>query len=206
MQHRSLIVFAILPLLFCGCLGHLGNRPLSYRDYGSGGQYGVAHADYYEAECATCAPPGVVAHGRCGSAHCDRCEGGTTIPIGAYRGLPLTERLKHRLACGDGCGEVYVGEWISTPPTPDPCDCDGNYTGVENGMMYHPHAQPVRTTLRRILGIRFFGTRYGGESWGDADAEFFDESHLEASHYAPANSPGFHSPPSAVKPSCNCGH
>ena len=54
--------------------------------------------------------------------YCDRCEGGTVMPLGALEGMPLLERVKSRFVCGDGCGEVYIGEWISTPPTPDPCD------------------------------------------------------------------------------------
>ncbi len=30
---------------------------------------------------------------------------------------------------GCACGEAYYGDWKSHPPTGQPCDCYGNYTG-----------------------------------------------------------------------------
>lgn len=205
MKRPALLLLALIPLLVSsGCLG-LRNRPLSYRDYGSGG---VVHADYYEAECDSCCGSTDRQIGSsCESGHCDRCDGGTRAPLGAYAGLPLAVRLKQRLACGDGCGEVYFGEWISTPPTPDPCDYDGQYTGVGNDMTMHSHAQPVRTLLRKIAGIRFFGTRYADQWMDEADhygatVEYDEEvapGMISTHQTSPINSA------SIGRPACNCG-
>jgi hypothetical protein len=39
------------------------------------------------------------------------------------------------LGCCDypcqGCGEKYYCDWINSPPTCEPCDCCGNYTGCD---------------------------------------------------------------------------
>lgn len=217
MKHPALFLLAFLPLLVSsGCMG-MRHRPLSYRDYDGGG---VVHADYYEAECDSCHGVNVGLVGSsCESGHCNRCDGNTHVPVGAYAGLPLAARLKQRLACGDGCGEVYFGEWISTPPTPDPCDYDGNYTGVGNDMTMHSHAQPVRSLLRKIAGIRFLGTRHA-DDWidpsdccgtGDAyDSEVFDAGMSEsiAPSYSTAATyqTSMNSRAPVGKPSCNCGH
>ena len=39
--------------------------------------------------------------------------------------------LHRRLTCGQACGEMYFGDWISDPPAPcDPCDeCTGEFVG-----------------------------------------------------------------------------
>lgn len=204
MNRPALFLLALLPLLIStGCLG-LRHRPLSYRNYEG---HGVVHADYQSVACDSCCEAPLSS---CESGNCDRCEGGTHLPLGAYAGMPLAARLKHRLACGDGCGEVYFGEWISTPPTPDPCDYDGNYTGVGNDMGMHAHAQPVRSLLRKIAGIRFFGTRYA-DQWiddtsccGDESSAYVDSEYMtsdEAHSSAPIVSHA-----SAGRPGCNCGH
>ncbi len=47
---------------------------------------------------------------------------------------------------------MYWGEWISDPPGPDPCDCDGNWTGH-----YRGH-DPVFSRLRFLwAGYRYHG-------------------------------------------------
>jgi len=201
MKRPALLLLALLPLVISsGCLG-LRHRPLSYRDYGS---RGVVHADYYEAECDSCGD----SSGSCDSGHCDRCDGGTHVPVGGYTGMPLAARLKHRLACGDGCGEVYFGEWISTPPTPDPCDYDGNFTGVGNDMAMHSHAQPVRSLLRKIAGIRFFGTRYADQWIEESDCCGEDvayDTQATASLVPTYENTVTGSAPTG-RPGCNCGH
>lgn len=206
MKRPALMLLALLPLLVSsGCFG-LRHRPLSYRDYGGGG---VAHAVHYEADCDSCGSGGDVhTSGSCSTGHCDRCEGDTHMPVGAYAGMPLAARLKHRLACGDGCGEVYIGEWISTPPTADPCDYDGNYTGVGNDMTMRSHAQPVRSLLRKIAGIRFLGTRYADpwieESSCCGEGEAYEGDFT--STIAPVYPTAMPRTASVSKPSCNCGH
>ena len=43
---------------------------------------------------------------------------------------PLRQCAANHLGCGMGCGNVYVGEWVSDPPDRcDPCDGCGNWTG-----------------------------------------------------------------------------
>lgn len=226
-RYLTPIAAATLLTLFSGCLGHLRDRHLSYRDYGHGG---VVHADYLEPACDSCsthAPHAASScdSGSCATGHCDRCDGDATMPVGALHGLPLAYRIKQRLACGDGCGEVYIGEWISTPPTPDPCDYSGNYTGAGNDMIYREHAQPVRNTLRRLAGIRFLGTRYADttvstETWNDevvVEADTFEDwspemmgeptAEIPASTISTSRPQGVpYRPISTHSPTCNCGH
>jgi len=204
-RYLSHVAAITLLTMFSGCLGHLRDRPLSYRDYGHSG---AVHAHYLEPACDSCTthlPAVTQACGSdsCASGHCDRCDGGTIQPLGAHHGLPLAQRIKQRLACGDGCGEVYIGEWISTPPTPDPCDFSGNYSGAGNDMIYREHAQPVRTTLRKLAGVRFLGTRYP-TPWQGADAWYEDASVDE--QLGEAWSPEFMGMPTPMTPTTTVGN
>ena len=62
--------------------------------------------------------------GRCGP--CGRQFWGPLSLIGALFSVPTW--------CGDGCGEIYWGDFHGDPPDCcDPCDCHGNYTGVNAG-------------------------------------------------------------------------
>lgn len=218
MFRHSCLWLLSLPLFLTGCLAHLGDRPLSYRHHSihhHGEFHGsqVAFADYVACDdCGTM--PAACDSGGCGTTGCDRCDGGGHLPLGSLAGQPLLHRLKQRVTCGDGCGEVYIGEWISTPPKPDPCDFDGQYTGFDNGMSVRPYPQPVRNTLRRIAGIRFLGTRYPGdpgyagdfhdESWSeDWVSGPYDASHVEPYSNGPVMSPGYAAAPA---PTCNCQH
>jgi hypothetical protein len=206
------LALAIFPLFCCGCLGHFRDRPLSYRDY-SGyhptAMTSVATAGDGCADCGGSVAPQCSDAG-CHSGGCDRCAGDTHVPLGGYHGLPLAHRVLNRLTCGDGCGEVYVGEWLSTPPTPDPCDFDGNYTGCDNGMTFHPHAQPVRSILRKLGGIRFLGTRYthdwdAAHGWTPADPAAW----MEPTGDLPLASdvPPLHTIAGpTTQPACNCSH
>lgn len=68
----------------------------------------------------------------CGLANsgCNDCEGGfgprqplASGPIDALR------NMRRSMVCGGGCGEVYYGEWLSTPPDcADPC-CGTQFVG-----------------------------------------------------------------------------
>lgn len=41
--------------------------------------------------------------------------------------------------CGcQGCGEYYFCDWFCCPPTPDPCDCCGNFCGCAPCSHFHP--------------------------------------------------------------------
>lgn len=61
--------------------------------------------------------------------HCDDCDGNYVRPL-AYGPLQGLRNLRRQLTCGGGgCGEVYFGEWISTPPDCyDPC-CGDQFVG-----------------------------------------------------------------------------
>lgn len=65
----------------------------------------------------------------CHHGNCYDCDGtaGRPIPYGPLDGF---RQMRRQLACGGGgCGEVYVGEWISTPPhVHDPC-CGDQFVG-----------------------------------------------------------------------------
>lgn len=60
-----------------------------------------------------------------GCSDCDGCAS-KTIPYGP---LDRVRQMKRSLVCGSGCGEAYVGEWVSTPPDAcDPC-CGDQWVG-----------------------------------------------------------------------------
>lgn len=94
----------------------------------------------------------------CNVGGCNDCDGlragANVIPNGPLDGL---RQLKRQLTCGSGCGEVYVDEWISTPPDcTDPC-CDDQWVG---GAV---KARPLcweRGTLINGLMSGAFGGRY----------------------------------------------
>jgi hypothetical protein len=66
--------------------------------------------------------------GCCGGG-CNDCDGTASRPI-PYGPLDGMRNFKRALVCGGGgCGETYVGEWISTPPdASDPC-CGNQFVG-----------------------------------------------------------------------------
>ena len=98
--------------------------------------------------CCLCLPKPIIWCGEqneCGPAGCQSCAGPTECGI-----LPAMRRC---LTCGKGCGEVYLGEWISDPPDCcDPCDkCFGQWTG--------PHGccslGPCQRLLAALHGYRY---------------------------------------------------
>jgi hypothetical protein len=112
----------------------------------------------------------------CDPGHCYDCDGtaGRPIPTG-----PLMA-LKQQLTCGGGgCGEVYKGEWISTPPDcADPC-CDDQFVG---GAV---PSQPFCWTLGSLFAPGQFSGRFEGgrgccDTCGDAcdsccDGDFVEQ-------------------------------
>ncbi|HMP80373.1 MAG TPA: hypothetical protein PKD54_13040 [Pirellulaceae bacterium] len=83
---------------------------------------------------------------------CYDCEGGfgpPRIPRGPVDGL---RQAKRSLVCGRGCGEVYYGEWISTPPDCcDPC-CGDQFVG--GAVRCTPFCWEPGTLLRHLYGRR----------------------------------------------------
>lgn len=77
-------------------------------------------------------------YGMRGPDRCDGCTSGSSSPgIGEFA------------SCRGGCGEVYVGEWLSEPPTPDPCDFPCGGCGKCN------ECQPIRNILRALWGTPY---------------------------------------------------
>ncbi len=64
--------------------------------------------------------------------------------------VPLFSKLHTYFYCGNGCGEVYVGEWISDPPDCcDPCDAYyGCYTGPAD-CCYKKNHDPLLWLLKK---------------------------------------------------------
>ncbi len=86
------------------------------------------------------------------------CCGLRTCNTGMF---PLAN-LGGRLACGGGCGEVYVGEYINHPPVVDPCggcgscsSCDSCNGGTGYGYI-GPSCQPARPIFERISALWAF--------------------------------------------------
>jgi hypothetical protein len=81
--------------------------------------------------CCWCLRRPIVWNGNCndcGPGPCQSCDDA----CGACGIIPA---LRRGMTCGKGCGEIYIGEWISDPPDCcDPCDqCYGHWTGPAGG-------------------------------------------------------------------------
>jgi len=76
-----------------------------------------------------CAPMGPIGPG-CAVPGCSDCSGcGTSNQYVANGPLDALRNARRKMVCGSGCGEAYVGEWISTPPdAADPC-CGDQFIG-----------------------------------------------------------------------------
>ncbi|MCA9192124.1 MAG: hypothetical protein KDB03_10190 [Planctomycetales bacterium] len=102
----------------------------------------ILFAVFNSVGCCTLQPIGSC--GPCGSVPCDwnscssgNCNGNPILRTGQYA------------SCQGACGEVYVDEWVSEPPTPDNCGyaCGGCGSCLQ--------CQPVRNILRLLWGIPY---------------------------------------------------
>lgn len=101
--------------------------------------------------CATCClsiPKPIIWTGACNECgptpheSCADCCGECGI-------LPFLWRRK---TCGKGCGEIYLGEWISDPPDCcDPCDNCGNWIGHQG----YCRLGPAQRVLAALHGYRY---------------------------------------------------
>jgi hypothetical protein len=67
--------------------------------------------------------------------------------------LDGVRNLKRSLVCGSGCGETYIGEWISTPPDcADPC-CNDQWVG--GATKCRPFCWQPGALFRGVYGSRF---------------------------------------------------
>ncbi len=89
-----------------------------------------------------CLLPLVAGIGCCGPMACGPIGGGSLCGMSSCDGpvLALGGGCNHGCSdggcsagscggCQDGCGELYVDEWINTPPSCDQCDQCGNHQG-----------------------------------------------------------------------------
>jgi len=94
------------------------------------------------AGCGDCGTTSVGSCG-CGSGSCGVARGG---PLSALR------NARRGMICGSGCGEAYIGEWISTPPDcNDPC-CDDQFVG--GAVKARPFCRQRGCLLRGLYGKR----------------------------------------------------
>lgn len=87
---------------------------------------------------------------------CYDCDGsgGRPLPCGP---LDALRQARRSLVCGGGCGEVYYGEWISTPPyANDPC-CGDQFTGCATRCT--PFCVPPGSLLA-ALTVGLYGKRF----------------------------------------------
>lgn len=117
---------------------------------------------------------------------------------GECGGHTPTQVTRHRLTCGSGCGELYWGEWISTPPDPcDPCDGCGNHIGER---CCSPRWWQQLTTCNRWGGRNACGDDCGGcSSCGGGEAFAGEMDYGYESHAMPA-SPNSGQPRPATPP------
>jgi hypothetical protein len=100
----------------------------------------------------TCLAISVMSIGCSAPIGCNRCDG---YGCGGRVGGPLDglRQMKRNLVCGGGCGEVYVGEWKSTPPDcQDPC-CGDQWVG--GATPCRPGCFQPGMLLRNLYGSRF---------------------------------------------------
>lgn len=99
-----------------------------------------------------CAPIGPIGPG-CTDFGCSDCSGcGASAQYIANGPIDALRNARRRLVCGSGCGEAYVGEWISTPPDAvDPC-CGGQFIG--GAAKCRPFCFQPGNLLRGIYGKR----------------------------------------------------
>jgi hypothetical protein len=98
----------------------------------------------------------------CGSYACNDCDGGCG-PTMACSPMDGMRQFKRSLVCGGGCGEAYMGEWISTPPDAcDPC-CGDQWVGGATAC--RPFCWQPGALLSRL---QLYGQRCRDAACGDA--------------------------------------
>jgi hypothetical protein len=130
--------------------------------------------------CGCCGPIGPGCH----TGHCYDCDGtaGRPIPYAPF------QNIKRQLICGGGgCGEVYIGEWISTPPDcEDPC-CHDQFVG---GAV---RSRPFCWEPGSLLNLQRFSGRFeDGESGCESGCQSCDSgSWSDASYLEHEYDPGY---------------
>ena len=106
----------------------------------------------------------------CGNISCSDCDGGFRQGIPAGGPISAARNLRRSAICGSGCGEAYIGEWISTPPDcQDPC-CNGQFIGGASKARPFCRTQPACVgcggVLRALYGKRYCSGAESSQSCG----------------------------------------
>jgi len=148
-----------------------------------------------------CAPMGPIGPG-CAVPSCSDCSGcGSSTQYIANGPLDALRNARRKMVCGSGCGEAYVGEWISTPPDAmDPCCGDQFIGGANKCQPFCWQPGNLRGLLRGIYGERMCS--------GDASStpcpcgtNFCDGGCGAVSSSPVVSSPGFAAPAAST---CGC--
>ena len=106
---------------------------------GSCGASACTTCDVPTPACATCSAPTPAACSCEPSCGCGECGGVTCANTCASPCGPLTwlfNLLNYGTYCGDGCGEIWWGDFHGAPPTCcEPCNRMGEWTGNTSGGM-----------------------------------------------------------------------
>ena len=95
---------------------------------------------------------------------CNDCDGLGSNIVPAGGPLSQMRQFKRSLVCGSGCGEAYIGEWISSPPDAhDPCS--GNQW-VGGATKCRPFCWERGTFLRGLYGSRYCSGEESSASCG----------------------------------------
>ena len=117
---------------------------------------------------------------------CSDCDGIGHAGVIAGSPRESLRNLRRSLVCGSGCGEAYIGEWMSTPPdAADPC-CGDQWVG--GATKCRPFCWEPGTILGNFYGGRFCS---GAESSapcgcgvatcdGGCEGEYIDEGYIES--------------------------
>ncbi len=113
--------------------------------------------------------------------HCQDCDGtaGRPIPYAPF------QNVKRQLTCGGGgCGEVYVGEWISTPPDcHDPCCGDQFVGGAVKSQPFCVSSGAFRWTPGSLISrLQGYG-RFNDGGCCDSCSDGYFEDHVESPVY-----------------------
>jgi hypothetical protein len=98
--------------------------------------------------CCLCLPKPII---WCGN--CNECGARPGEDCACPTDCGLLPGLRRCLSCGKGCGEIYVGEWLSDPPDCcDPCDqCYGQWIGPHG----YCHLGPMQRLLAAVHGYKY---------------------------------------------------
>jgi len=110
------------------------------------------------------------------SGGCYDCDG-SFGPRPASGPIDALRQAKRSLVCGGGCGEVYYGEWISTPPhCDDPC-CGDQFVG--GAVRAQPFCTPCAALRPGNLIVGLYGKRFcdtcGTAASGDSSTGGYDD-------------------------------